>query len=97
MIRSRRSQGRFIRDRLPPSQTYFDSIGLKLHGRGSWRDALCPFHDDAKPSLRVNVERGGWRCMACGVHGGDVLAFHMRRYGLGFIQAAKVLGAWEAR
>jgi hypothetical protein len=33
--------------------------------------------------------------MACGTRGGDVLAFHMRRYELGFIDAAKSLGAWE--
>ncbi len=45
--------GRFIRDRLPTPPTYFDSIGLQLHGRGTWRSALCPFHDDQQPSLRV--------------------------------------------
>jgi hypothetical protein len=33
--------------------------------------------------------------MACGKHGGDVLAFHMQRYGLRFQDAAKQLGAWE--
>jgi hypothetical protein len=33
--------------------------------------------------------------MACCAKGGDVLAFHMQRYGLSFIDAAKALGAWE--
>jgi hypothetical protein len=33
--------------------------------------------------------------MACGARGGDVLAFHMQRYELRFIDAAKALGAWE--
>jgi hypothetical protein len=32
--------------------------------------------------------------MACGAKGGDVLAFHMQLNGLGFIAAAKSLGAW---
>jgi hypothetical protein len=33
--------------------------------------------------------------MACGEHGGDVLAYHMAAHGLEFIEAAKELGAWE--
>jgi len=75
---------------------YFNERGLKLTGGGRWRNALCPFHDDSKPSLRVHLDSGGFKCMACGAHGGDILAFHMQRYGLGFIAAAKQLGAWEA-
>jgi hypothetical protein len=34
--------------------------------------------------------------MACGAAGGDVLAFHRRRHGMTFIEAARALGAWEA-
>ena len=70
------------------------SQAIFLKGTGTWRDAICPFHQDTKPSLRVNVERGSYRCMACGARGGDVLAFHMQKHGLGFIQAIKELGAW---
>jgi len=33
--------------------------------------------------------------MACGVRGGDVLAFHMQRHEMRFADAAKSLGAWE--
>jgi DNA primase len=68
---------------------------LKLIRSGEWRSAVCQFHDDTRPSLRVRLDTGGFRCMACGAHGGDVLAFHMQRYGLTFIEAAKALGAWE--
>jgi len=57
---------------------------------------LCPFHDDHNPSLRVRLDTGGFKCMACGARGGDVLSFHMKRYGLSFKQAAKDLGAWRA-
>jgi hypothetical protein len=33
--------------------------------------------------------------MACGAKGRDVLAYHMKRHGLSFKQAAQQLGAWE--
>ena len=88
-------RGQFNRERLPSPSAYFDRIGLKLNGRGEWRSALCPFHDDKHPSLRVQYTQGAFRCMACGAHGQDVLAFHRLRTGLGFADAARALGAWE--
>ena len=87
----------FQRDRLPSPVTYYADQGLTLTGQGEWRSALCPFHPDTRPSLRVRVESGGFRCMVCGAHGGDVLAFHMQRHQLRFIDAAKALGAWEVQ
>lgn len=86
----------FRRDLLPTPVEYYRSQGLKLTGRGEWKNALCPFHNDTRPSLRIRLDSGGFRCMVCGAHGGDVLAFHMQRYGLSFRQAAQQLGAWEA-
>jgi DNA primase len=85
----------FRRALLPSAVEYFQLIGVKLKGGGAWRDAVCPFHDDTSPSLRVRVETGAFRCMVCGAHGGDVLDFHMKRTGLTFKAAAKDLGAWE--
>lgn len=84
------------RDRLPDPVQYFEASGLRLIGRGIWRSALCPFHGDHNPSLRVDTESGAYRCMACGAKGGDVLAFHRARHGLSFVQAARDLGAWAA-
>lgn len=86
--------GKFVRNALPPPFTYYTSQGIELRGKGAWLDALCVFHADTKPSLRINVEKGAYRCMACGARGGDVLAFHMHSHGLGFIAAAKELNAW---
>ena len=86
----------FHRDRMPDPASYYAQEGLTLIGRGEWRSALCPFHPDNSPSLRVRVESGSFRCMTCGAHGGDVLAFHMQRYGHSFKEAAQSLGAWEA-
>lgn len=85
----------FRRDRLPEPARYYHGQGLKLTGGGAWKSACCPFHNDSKPSLRIRIETGAFRCMVCGAHGGDVLAFHMQRHGLRFDDAAKALGAWE--
>ncbi len=87
----------FARARLPSPGEYYRAQGLKLTGGGEWKNALCPFHGDNKPSLRVRLDNGCYRCMACGVRGGDVLAFHMQRHGVTFAQAAKELGAWEQK
>lgn len=87
--------GKFSRRDLPPPDTYYASQGLTLKGGGEWRDAVCPFHQDTKPSLRVRFETGSYRCMVCGARGGDVLAFHMHKYGIGFVAAAKALHAWR--
>lgn len=85
----------FKRDRLPEPADYFREQGLRLIGGGAWKSARCPFHNDKMPSLRVRIETGAFRCMVCGIRGGDVLAFHMQRHGLRFIDAARALGAWE--
>jgi len=86
---------RFDKTALPAPPAYFESIGNPLKGPGPWRNAVCPFHDDTRPSLRVRVDTGAYRCMACGAHGGDVLDYHQQRTGKGFVQAARELGAWQ--
>lgn len=83
----------FDRSRLPEPADYFDREGLKLTQHGKWKTGPCPFHGGSD-SLRVNTERGGWVCMACGEKGGDVLSFHMQRHGLAFVEACKALGCW---
>ena len=32
--------------------------------------ALCPSHDDTKPSLHVQPSGKGWACFGCGARGG---------------------------
>ena len=90
-----RKPGNFNRTLLPNPATYYTAHGLKLTGGGEWKNAVCPFHNDTRPSLRVRLDTGGFRCMVCGAHGGDVLAYHQRITGLSFIRAAQDLGAWE--
>jgi CHC2 zinc finger len=90
-----KSASLFDKSRLPNPAQYYDGQGLKLSGGGAWRDAVCPFHTDTKPSLRVRADNGAFSCMVCGAHGGDVLAFHQQRHGLTFKAAAIELGAWK--
>ena len=92
---SRNYKSNFDRTRLPRPSEFYRQQGQKLTGGGEWKNAIYPFHDDSKPSLRVRLDTGGFRCMVCGAHGGDVLAFHQQRHGLGFKQAAQQLGAWR--
>jgi DNA primase len=86
--------GEFLRDRLPDPVSYFDSEGVTLKGPGRWKSGPCGFHGGSD-SLRVNVQSGAWRCMNCGVKGGDVLAYAMQLHGLDFVSAARTLGAYS--
>lgn len=88
-----KSTGGFDRDRLPSWETYADTEGLQLVGRGRWRTTRCDLHGGSD-SLRINTESSGWCCMACYAKGGDVLSYHQQRHGLDFVAAAKALGAW---
>lgn len=83
----------FDRHLLPDPAAYFEGEGLALIGRGPWRTTRCDFHAGSD-SMRVNIQSGGWVCMACGEKGGDVLAYAMKRHGLEFVEAARSLGAW---
>ena len=85
--------GMYRRENLPAPEAYYIGQGLTLKGSGVERKALCPFHDDRNPSMRINLETGQYICYACGT-GGDVVKFHMDRHGMNFIDAAKDLGAW---
>ncbi|MCP4545121.1 MAG: hypothetical protein GY835_01490 [bacterium] len=82
------------RSLLPSAESYFSARKTTLFGRGPWRSILCPFHDDTRPSLRVNMETGRYRCMVCGAKG-DLIDYHMHATGLRFIDACKDLGAWR--
>lgn len=87
----------FDRSRLPTVASYLDSRGLlPAERRSTWITIRCPIHKggrEANPSLRVSLEDGHFRCMSCGVKGGDILALHRLITGAGFVQAARELGA----
>ena len=79
---------------LPEPLAYFESVGLEPKGKGVWRTTASDFHGGSE-SMRINTRSGYFVCMAgCGARGGDVVAYEMTRNGLGFVEAAKALGAW---
>jgi|GEM_PF-5570181 len=71
-----------------------DGIGERLELRKSGKEfcGLCPFHDDRRPSLSVNEEKGVFLCRACGATG-DIFDFVMRLDGVSFSDAKQQLGA----
>lgn len=85
----------FDRNAMPAIADYLADRGLKMIGSRSskWKTTRCEFHDGSD-SMRVNTQSGGWCCMACGVHGGDSVAYVMQADGLDFIDAARQLGCW---
>lgn len=89
-----KTQGKFSRKALPPSIQYFETQNIKLSDDHKWSEAICPFHPDKKLNLHINVKSGAYRCMVCGARGSDILAFHMHKHGLNFVEACKQLGAW---
>ncbi len=63
---------------------------LPLHRSGSTFKALCPFHDDHKPSLILNSERQSYKCWSCNA-GGDVIDFVMAYDRIDFPEAVRML------
>lgn len=88
------TRGKFVRALLPKASEYFPSQGIKTEGDDTWHIAKCPFHNDTKRSLSINIEKGAYCCTVCGANGRDDLAFHQHKHGLNFVEACKQLGSW---
>ncbi len=84
------------RGSLPTPAPYLRDRGLFAGNvRGEWASIRCPAHKsgaEAHPSLRVALTDGHFRCMTCGVKGGDIIALHRLITGLGFRDAVRDLG-----
>ena len=63
---------------------------LSLQNKGREMVGLCPFHDDAKPSMTVSPQKQIFKCFACGA-GGDVLGFFKDYHHLTFPEALRQL------
>ena len=78
---------------LPISQVIGNYLALSK--RGNQTLAVCPFHDDSKPSLNVNDQRGMFMCFACNT-GGDHITFVEKYRNLNFMdtleEISKIIG-----
>ncbi|HEV3415865.1 MAG TPA: DNA primase [Pirellulales bacterium] len=63
---------------------------LQLRREGRGYKALCPWHDDTRPSLQINPERQSFKCWVCDV-GGDIFSFLMKMENVEFPEALSML------
>jgi DNA primase len=54
--------------------------------------ALCLFHKERTPSMRLNDAKGIYHCFGCGASG-DIVKLVRETEGLGFMEAMRWLGA----
>lgn len=69
-------------------------VAKPLERAGHEMKALCLFHVERTPSMRLNDPKGQFYCFGCGVSG-DIVDFIQRHEGLNFPDALRWLGAAE--
>ncbi len=81
-----------LKEQVRQATDIVDLIGsyLMLRPQGRNYVALCPWHNDRRPSLQVNPERQSWKCWVCNI-GGDVFSFIMQQESVEFREALEML------
>ena len=74
-----------------PVAVFEAETGIELKGKGRWRSAPCPFHEDSHPSFHLLAGEGGYDCKGCGARGGNVIDFIRQLRGLSFPDAISYL------
>ena len=63
---------------------------MALRRQGRNYVALCPWHDDTRPSMQINPARQSFKCWVCDI-GGDIFSFLMKIEGVDFREALEML------
>ena len=79
-----------VKSKLPVLDVVGETVQLKK--AGTTYKGLCPFHGEKTPSFIVTPGRESWHCFGCG-EGGDIFSFVMRRDGLAFPEALRLLAS----
>lgn len=70
-------------------------IALEKDGpRDGQFKCLCPFHDDQKPSCKINTQKNIFHCFVCDA-GGNMLDFVMEMDGVAIREAARQIAEWS--
>lgn len=81
-----------IKSRLDIVDVVGDYVTLRKSGRNY--TGFCPFHANTRtPAFSVSAERQTWRCYGACAEGGDIFSFIMKKEGLDFPGALKLLAA----
>ncbi len=80
------------KERVRQAVDIVDLVGsyLQLRREGRGFKALCPWHDDSRPSLQVNPDRQSFKCWVCDI-GGDIFSFLMKMESVEFPEALAML------
>jgi DNA primase len=81
-----------VKERIRQAIDIVELVGsyLPLRREGRGYKALCPWHDDTRPSLQVNPERQSFKCWVCEL-GGDIFSFTMKMENVDFPAALAML------
>ena len=63
-------------------------VPVKPYPRAREYVACCPLHEDSRPSLRLDPEKGLWHCFPCS-EGGDGIRLMQRARGISFAEAVR--------
>jgi DNA primase len=81
-----------IKDRLDIVEVIGGSVKLRRSGKNY--TGFCPFHANVHtPAFVVFPESGTWRCFGACNEGGDIFKFVMKKEGLDFKEALRLLAA----
>lgn len=61
---------------------------IPINKKGGNFEAVCPFHSDTNPSLKINDDKGIYKCFVCGA-AGDSIKFVQDKLNLDFRESIK--------